>query len=142
MIGHQHQLDVLGLRQDVSLLLQMEQGEVRGPIHPLRAKCEICSGMVSHPVRVWGVVDGGDRGVRYPAAPNADTLQWTGGEQQVESIVRLCVSSSAPSTGSALLVLLLVEVLRLKLKAEGGVYDDDAAGEGTHQVRLVSFVSE
>lgn len=98
--------------------------------------------MVSHPACVWGVVDVGDSGVRYPAAPSADALQWTSGEQQVESIVCSCVSSSTPSAGSALLVLRLVEVLRLKFKAEGGVYDDDAAGEGTHQVKLVSFVSE
>lgn len=98
--------------------------------------------MVSHPVCGGAVEDGGDSGVRHAAAPSADALQWTGGEQQVESIVCLCVSSSAPSAGSALLVLRLVEVLRLQLKAEGGVYDDDAAGEGTHQARLVSFVSE
>lgn len=39
VIGHQHQLDVLGLRQDVSLLLQMEQRDIRGHIHPLPVKC-------------------------------------------------------------------------------------------------------
>lgn len=104
--------------------------------------CGSCSGTLSHPVCVGGEVDGGDSGVRYPAPPNADALQWTGGEQQVESIVCLCVSSSAPSAGSTLLVLHLVKVLRLKLKAERGVYDDDAAGKERHQVRLVSFVSE
>lgn len=91
---------------------------------------------------VCGGVDGGDSGVRQPAAPSAGALQWTGGEQQVESIVCLCISSSAPSAGSALLVLCLVEVLRLQFKAEGGVYDDDAAGKGTHRVRLFSFISE
>lgn len=79
---------------------------------------------------VCGAVDGGDSGVRHPTASGAVALQRAGGEQQVGSSF---VSSSAPSAAhSSPLVLPLVEVvvLRLQLKAQGGVEGDDAADGG------------
>ena len=100
-----------------------------------------CGG--AHPVCVCGAVDGGDSGVRHPAASSPVALQRAGGEQQVESFFFISSSSSsAPPTppSSRLLLSLVVAVvlLRLQLVAEGGVDGDDAAAGANRKFHLLA----
>lgn len=100
-----------------------------------------CGG--AHPMCVCGAVDGGDGGVRHPAASSTVALQRTGGEQQVESFFFISSSSSsAPPTppSSRLLLSLVVAVvlLRLQLVAQGGVDGDEAAARGNRKFHLLA----
>lgn len=131
MVSHQHQLDVFGLRQDVSLYLQPE---VRDKVHSENYwthRKSAAAPAASHPVCVRGAVDRGDGAVRHPAASGAITLQRAGREQQVHSL--FCISFPAPTPPSArrlvLLVATVVVVLRLQLKGQSGVQGNDAAAE-------------
>ncbi len=146
VIGHQHQFDVFGLGQDVSLPLQTDQREDRRqtPTQQHVSSPSCCQhDRLPHPVCVCGAVDGGDSGVGNPAASSTVGLQRAGGEQQVDSSFFFISSSSssAPSapvssTLPSLLLLPLVVgmgvvfLLRLQLKAQGGVDGDDAAAGG------------
>lgn len=104
---------------------------------------------------VCGAVDGGDSGVGDPAASSTVALQGAGGEQQVDSSFLFISFSSAPSTpvsstlpSSPLLLPLVAGVdvvflLRLQLKAQGGVDGDDAAAGGntgsvTYYLQMIS----
>lgn len=101
-----------------------------------------CGG--AHPMCVCGAVDGGDGGVRHPAASSTVALQRAGGEQQVESFffISSSSSSSAPPTppSSRLLLSLVVAVvlLRLQLVAQGGVDGDEAAARGNRKFHLLA----
>lgn len=100
-----------------------------------------CGG--AHPMCVCGAVDGGDGGVRHPAASSTVALQRAGGEQQVESFFFISSSSSsAPPTppSSRLLLSLVVAVvlLRLQLVAQGGVDGDEAAARGNRKFHLLA----
>lgn len=89
---------------------------------------------MSHPVCVSGAVEGGHGSVRDPAAPSSVALPRAGGEQQVNPTFFVSSSSSAPSAAAPPLASpLLVEVevlLRLQLKAQGGVEGNEAAAGG------------
>lgn len=80
-------------------------------------------GVGCHPVAVGGAVDGWDRDVGHPAAPEPAAPRAVGGQHKVE--VFSC-SSSAPTSSSLLLLLQVGVVQRLQLKGEGGVNGDHA----------------
>lgn len=75
---------------------------------------------------MWGGVDGGASSVRYATNSGAGGLQEVGGEKQVD----LPFIASCTTSASLLLsfVPLQAEVLRLHLKAQGGVQSDDSPG--------------
>lgn len=167
MIGHQHQLDVFGLRQDVppplhrkhslvkeiehfspwvsplrlqtGCLVVKEEEAHRTPLHPPHPSTRSVGISYSHPVCVGGVVDWRNSSVRNATASSIVTFQRAGGEHQVESSFFINSSSSASSTPMSstlprapptLSLLVVVFVLRLQLKAQGGVDGDDAAAGG------------
>lgn len=82
VISHQHQLNVLGLRQDVSFTLQH-----RKYMKSLGVKCIMGVGVLAHPAHVRGAVDGWHSGVRDPTASGSIALRSVCGEQKVEVLV-------------------------------------------------------
>ncbi len=90
---------------------------------------------------VCGAVDGGDGGVRNPAASRPVALQRAGGEQQVESFFLPPTTPSILSSSPLLLPVVGVGgvvLLRLQLKAQGGVEGDDAAAGGNRKFQVLT----